>query len=282
MTPSSGIIVRVALIAIILSCPAVVSAATRVFYDDFESGNTNLWSQDDYRNLCQVVTVAADSGAGPASGSKMLRCNWDGSAAWNDPASYETLRLSAWDANNELFLRFWLRPDDNAKDHPANGPKIWRLAASNDMSFWAMNFRDGIANGAMYNSLGNQIGSTYWGGASNLSNGAWHEFEMYIKQGSTDGIIRYWEDGVMQYEALNANTTQSGGTWAPLYISSNWSGAPGCCDHDAVNYLYWDHFEIFSDVTSGDPTSGLMSDGSIQVTSSDTTPPAAPTGLVIE
>jgi len=267
-----------------ISLASGASAAGRVFVDGWEAGNTNLWDQDDTRNKCNAVTGAADGGVGPRGGAYMVRCNWNGVVAWNDPASYETLRLNSlgFSGGNELFLRFYLRVDNNAKDHPADGAKIWRLAAANDISFWALNFRDGSANGALYNSVGNQIGGTFWGGLSTLSNGQWHKYELYIKNGTTDGIARYWEDGQMQWEAQNVNTSQPGGVgaWAPFYVSSNWSGAPGCCDHDTTNYLYWDDFEVFSDTGTGG--SGSMSAGTITQGASDTTPPAAPTGLGVE
>src|SRR5258706_12799771 len=80
-------------------------AAGRVFYDGFESGNTNLWEQDDFRNRCQVVTTAADGVVGPFAGSRMLRCNDNGVAAWNDPASFETLMISSVNYSQELFIR---------------------------------------------------------------------------------------------------------------------------------------------------------------------------------
>ena len=259
-------------------------ASGRVFYDGWEAGNTSQWVQDGSRNKCNAVTSAADGGVGPLSGAYMVRCNWNGVVVWNDPAAYETLRLSSlgFSGGSELFLRFYLRVDNNAKDHPAWGPKIWRLAAANDLSFWAMNFRDGSATGSLYNNVGNQIGGTFWGGLSTLSNGQWHKYELYIKNGTTDGTARYWEDDQMQWEAVNVNTSQPGGVgaWAPFYMSSNWSGAPGCCDHDTTNYLYWDDFEIYSDTGSGG--SGLMSAGTMTQGGGDTTPPAAPTGLGVQ
>lgn len=273
---------RLALIACLVWAGSA-QAAGRTFFDDWESGGTGSWSQDGSRNRCNVVTSAADGGVGPQTGSYMLRCNWNGVVAWDDPAAFETLRLSSFgfSGGSEIFFRFYIRVDNNAKDHPANGPKIFRLVGS---SFWALNFRTGTANGSLYNGADNQIDGTFWGGSNTLSNGQWHKLEMYIKNGTTDGVVRYWEDDVMQYEATSVNTSQSGGVsnWAPFYISSNWSGAEGCCDHDTSNYLYWDNFEIYSDTASG--ATGSMSAGTITQGGGDTTPPVrsngAPTGAL--
>jgi hypothetical protein len=280
MRPSN--IIPILFLLTFITPPLSVSAATRVFYDGYESGNTNLWSQGDFRNRCQVVNVAADGGAGPQSGSFMLRCNWNGLVAWNDPASFETLVLDSWPANQETFLRFWIRPDDNAKDHPANGPKIWRMDATevSGCSFWAMNFITGQTAGAIYSSPCEQIGPTFWGGSDMSTDDGWHKLEFYIKQGAP-GIFRYWEDDVLMHEVTNATVFTPGGDWYPFHISSNWSGEEGCCDHDAANYLYWDGFEVYSDDIGGAPTTGLMSDGSITI-GTDTPPPAAPSGLGVQ
>lgn len=253
----------------------LANAAGRVFYDGFEDGTTNKWQQDSYRNKCTVITVAADGGAAK-SGSRMLKCNWNGVVAWNDPASFETLVLDNYSYASEILFRFWIRPDANAKDHPANGAKILRVGRE---SFWALNFRDGLANGSFWSSAA-QLGGTFWGG-SNLSDGKWHKLEFYIKQG-TNGAFKYWEDGVLKHSATNINTMPADGKWSPVYISSNWSGADGCCDHDTTNYLYWDEFEIYTDTGSG--ATGSLADASISAGGSSPPPvaaPPAPTGLGI-
>lgn len=251
-------------------------AASRVFYDGFESGTTNAWSQDDYHNKCTVVSVAADGGS-PRSGSYMLRCNWNGTVAWNDPKGFEALKLNGWNYTSEFLIRFWIRRDANAKDHPSEGPKYYRIGANG--SFGAMHFRDGYQKAEFYNSTGGQIGKTFWGSGSKAGNGSWHKVEIYVKNGTSNGVVRLWEDGIKVWEAVNVNTTQTGGSWAQFYISSNWSGAAGCCDHDAINYLYWDDFEIYSDTGTG--AIGSLADASIS--SSTSTPVIGnPSNLKVE
>src|SRR3989344_4064698 len=247
---------------------------TRVFYDGWESGNTNLWGQSDFRNKCPVVTSALDGGAVP-HGTRMLRCNWNGVVAWNDPASFEALVLNSWNYSTELLVRFWVRTD-TSDFNGLSGPKYFRIgtdSTGSTVSFMAMHVGGG-QQGGFYNDTG-QIGGTFWGGGSDAANGAWHEVELYVKVHASNGAVRLWEDGVMLWEATNTNTILSNG-WTPFFLSSNWSGAEGCCDHDTNNHLYWDDFEIFSDSTSGTAATGNLSDASIAV--GGTPPP--PTTLV--
>lgn len=42
-----------------------LQAATRVFYDGSEAGNTQLWANDGSRNRCTSVGVSSDGVAGP-------------------------------------------------------------------------------------------------------------------------------------------------------------------------------------------------------------------------
>lgn len=242
-------------VGMIVSVPGF--AAGRVFYDGFDS-NTNQWAQDDFRSRCTVAQSALDGGPGPKSGAGMVRCNWNGTLAWNSPDRYLTLKLPAWSYDREFLVRFWIRGDADATDHPVNGPKLWRLGP---YSSSGMKFRNGDEDAAFYN-VSSQIGSTYWG--KNPTPTAWHKYEIYVLQASSGGIIRIWRDDQLVKDITGANTTQSSGTWTPFYISSNWSGADGCCDHDANNHLYWDEFEIYSD--SGTGASGSLSDGSIAAT----------------
>lgn len=236
-------------------------AAGRVFYDGFDS-NTNQWLQDDYRNRCTVAQTALDGGPGPKGGAGMARCNWNGTLAWNAPDRYLTLRSPAWNYQREFLIRFWVRADQDATDHPANGPKVYRLGSNSpDSSYSGMNFRTGDENAAFYGTSG-QIGSTYWGRSPSIT--SWHKYEIYVRQGTSDGIVKIWRDDTEVKSITGANTSQSSGSWTPFYISSNWSGASGCCDHDANNHLYWDEFEIYSD--SGTGATGSLSDGSITAT----------------
>ncbi len=248
------------------------STATRVFFDGSESGNTNLWSQDSYRNKCVSVTSSVDGVAGPHTGSRMIRCNWNGQVAWNDPASYESLILDSWPYASDFLVRFWIRVDTNLSG--GEGPKYYRIGSNSSgptTSFGALNI-DGYQKLEFYNANSIIGGGAFWGEGSHAADHAWHEVELYIKQSSSGGIVRLWEDGAELVNFTNQNTVQSGGTWNPFYISSNWSGGTGVGADDTTNYVYWDDFEVYSDSSSGTAATGALSDASIQVSGSTPLP----------
>lgn len=253
-------------------------AAGRVFYDGFEDGTTSQWATDTGRNRCPVVSLAQDKTVGPRSGSRMLQCNWNGTVAWNNPANFETLILNSWNYSSEVLIRFWIRTD---KDFGGlSGPKFMRIgsdSAGSTLSFMGMHVGAGLT-ADFYNTTDGSIGNTYWGAGSDAANGAWHKIELYIKNSSTTGVMRLWEDGLKIWETVNTNTVLN---WRPFYISSNWSGASGCCDHDASNHIYWDEFEIYSDAGTGGV--GNLSDATITMGGgSGVSIPPAPTNLQVQ
>jgi hypothetical protein len=234
-------------------------AAGRIFYDGFESGNTNLWSQDDYRNRCTVVTSSADGVAGPFAGTQMARCNSDGTVAWNSPASLENLVLNSFSYTNEFFIRVRERIDNNldrASDH-ASPKKLLRIFNWTNLQSTYNDMYDGVLPNGLANTgiAGGTQFSTYWGGAAGDNTGkstGWHKVEYYI---NTSGTIKVWHDGVLVQNKTGLPTNNA--KWYPFNLISNWSDT-----HDATNYIYFDEFEVFSDTGSG--ASGLMSDATIQ------------------
>src|SRR3989344_1636262 len=253
-------------------------AYTRVFYDGSEAGNTNLWQQDGFRNRCQSVTSSADSLAGPYAGSRMSRCNWDGVVAWNDPAGFETLVVNSVSYANEIFYRAKLRIDQNVEKTNGSPLKMLRIF------YWDGNqstYRDMLEVAQFGSSLSNRgdgiiVATTYWGGAAGDNTGSsvgWHEVEYYINH--TTGSIKVWHDGVLIRNDIANLGSQK---WLPFYLSSNWSDA-----HDAVNYVYFDDFEIYTDSTSGTAASGSLANGDITTGTTppptDTQAPSIPTNL---
>lgn len=234
-------------------------AAGRVFYDGFESGDTNLWSQDDFRNRCQVVSVAADGVTGPFAGSRMVRCNENGAAAWNSPEAIESLVANV-PYTNEFLLRARLRVDRNLEKTGGSPTKImrfyhWTGDQSTYLDLFGVLIGDSISNQGV--AGGTQL-TTYWGGLDSAANSSsWHKVEYYINQSA--GTIKVWHDGVLIRN--NTGLKFNGVKWTPLYLMSNWSDA-----HDATNYTYFDDVEIFSDTGNG--ASGSMSDASISASGS--------------
>ncbi len=239
-----------------LALADVSYAAGRVFFDDFEDGTTNKWSQDDFRNKCTVVTSAADGVAGPYTGSRMARCNWNGAVEWNDPASYETLVLNSISYSNELFFRIRLRLDKNF-DRPGSGSvpaKILRIFTTspsyNDMI--EVVYDDGSLSSQCV--AGGTSCSTYWGQSNdNTANSSgWHTVEWYFNMST--GTMKVWHDRILvrNDNGLKLNNAK----WYPFYVGSNFSWT-----HDATSYAYFDDIEIYSDTGSG--ATGLLSDASI-------------------
>lgn len=254
-----------------MTVPLTSFAAGRVFYDGFESGDTNLWQKDSYRNTCSVVSSAVDGGA-PAVGSRMLQCNWNGTVPWNDPRAYESLVLPTWSYSKEFLVRARFRVDRDATDYPVYGPKWFRIGADGE-SYCAMSTRPGT-NCVFYSSGTRQIGSTYWGSDANpFWDARWHKFELYVKQDGSSGVVKVWIDGAKVWEASGI-TTPGDGSWARFWISSNWQ-TDGVHDrHDANNHVYWDEFEILSDTGAG--STGWLSDATASSGSSQQAASPAP------
>jgi hypothetical protein len=229
--------------------------AGRIFFDGFEDGTTNAWQRDDFRNRCQVVTLAVDRVTGPRSGSRMLRCNWDGTLAWNDPARFETLTIPTNNYSDELFIRAWLRLDQNM----SAATKLMRIYFDAGGVYHDLFESTWPGGGAgLRNEGANTFGNfnTYWGGASGDATkdnrAVWHKIEYYIRQST--GSIKVWHDGILVRNDSGHNF--QGVKWSPLYLTSN--AEPS----DATNHIYLDDIEIFSDTGSG--ATGTMSDATIQ------------------
>lgn len=255
----------------------VSHAASRVFYDDFEDGTTNKWSQDSYRNRCTVTTSAADGLKGAFAGSRMARCNWNGTVAWNSSAKYESLMINSVPYSNEIFYRFKVRLDNNVNRTDGSSLKLLRIY------YWDGNqatYRDIFATAfpgpSMNNrgNAGNTALTTYWGGAAGDNTGlsnSWHTVEYYFNHAT--GKIKVWHDKVL---IRDNNVSMGGQKWLPFYLTSNFEDA-----HDATNYIYFDNIEIYSDAGTG--ASGSMSDASIGGSGSSTaTPPPAPTNVRVQ
>ena len=262
------------ILAALLLAPTISISATRVFYDGSESGNTNLWSQVDYRNKCTSVTAPLDGGAGPYSGSRMIRCNWDGVAAWNSAESYEALSLT-WNYTNEFLIRLWVRSDS---DVDAKFGSKWLRLYNQGVNSFIMDGQMEQAGGPIYSNIESVDGSNTnynnWGSAL-LGNQSWHKAEIYVKHGvSNDAIFRVWVDGNLQHQRTGFSSNPAN-KWYPLIFVSNWSNNGPTWEHDNNNHTYWDEIEIFSDSTGGTAATGSMSDATVTVGGGggDTTPP---------
>lgn len=275
---TNRLILTLTLLLIFVAEPAL--ADTRVFYDDFESGNTNLWAEDHDR--CQVRTASFDGGPGPHAGTYMVSCNSNGVVPYNDSAAYESLSSGVHPYDRELFIRAWLRIDGNDFDRASDrgSPKkflrIFHWTGENSTYndiFDTANRGDSLTNEGV---AGGESFNTYWGTAGDNTNSDtanWHKIEYYFNLNT--GTIRVWHDGMMVRN--DSGLPLGNAPWLPVNLASNWSDS-----HDATNHVYFDDFEIFSDETGGTPVTGQLSDASVQVAGSDVIAPASPTGLMVD
>lgn len=244
-------------------------AAGRLFYDGFEDGTTNKWRQDDFRNLCQVVTASADGVAGPFAGTRMARCNWNGTTSVA-AETFENLVMST-NYTDEFFIRVRVRQDMNLERTIVSPNKHLRLFFYDQVVYHDL-FEDcASTSGGLSNkgsaSLAAQM-TTYFGGAAgdnSCSSSSWHKVEYWIKQST--GSVKVWHDGILVRN--DSGFDFLGQKWPDVYLMSNWSDS-----HDATNYMYFDEFEFYSD--NGTGAAGLMSDATIRVG------PSAPQNLRIQ
>lgn len=246
---------------ILLGVPSGSQAAGRVFFDDSEAGNTNLWNQDASRPKCTSVTTAADGLQGPFAGSWMIRCLDNGSSG-----VWETLASPSFSMTNEVLYRYRVRADSNHDSTSGSTHKIGRVFyftgdTATYVDVFGMFATVGSGNG-MYNDMildGNrQGGSLYWGDASgdDTANPAnWHTIMYYMNKAT--GVGKVWHDGILvRNHSSEPNINGEVGETGDFYITSNWEDA-----HDATNYVYFDNVEIFTDAGTGGV--GLMSDGTM-------------------
>lgn len=256
------------------------SSASRVFYDGFETGNTNLWSQVDFRDKCQAVQSSGDGGAAPQSGAWQARCNFNGTVEWNTGPRFETLHMSPT-FGNEYFLRLYIRTSPNLTSTGAlgdnTGPKLLRYFGGTYAGFLG---QEDVNPGTEPVDLAwshESPGSSYSQyGLGQISRTGWTKYEMYFNK--TTDRHRIWIDDVLVRDVTSEDLAQFNGE---LDIVSNWSGADGTRVHDDTNYMLFDEIEVFSETGSG--ANGSLSDGTIvQGGGADTTAPAVPTGLAVQ
>lgn len=275
-------LIRVLALIMIVASPAW--GASRLFYDGFESGNSNLWSQEGSHTRCPVVGSSADGLAGTHAGSYMARCNWssDGNSAGS--GTWEALVRNGprSEYGSEVLWRWWFRRD--ASLNGGTGPKLFRIATG--YSFGDLTVNNNPTTGSFEAAIFDANGSSfcrYWG-VDTVGDLAWHKIELYIYSHPSAGIVRMWVDSNLVKECTGMNTAVPGTatdfygynvSWTSYIFPSNWSASDGCCAHDATNYAYWDDFEIFSDSTGGTAATGSMSDATVTVGGGggDTTPP---------
>lgn len=245
-------------------------AGTRVFYDGSEAGNTNLWSQADYRDKCTSVTSSADGLTGPFAGSRMIRCNTNGTVAWNTPKWFESLVIDSFPYTNEFLFRVRVRVDENHARSGDSTKKILRWFSG------SLDYFDSIHSNAGLKNEGPITSGSYWGNATGdntASSSKWGKVEVYYN--NSTGRLKEWHDGIL----IRDETVRLSDKWYPFYLTSNYEQVP---TNDSTNYVYFDEIEIYSDSSSGSPATGSMADAMITASGSSTpTPLGSPNNLII-
>jgi hypothetical protein len=279
---STRIVLAISLVGGVLS-PSQSIAAGRVFYDTFDSGTASIGHVQP-ATACRVVTTAVD-GRAPFRGNYQGECNWDGSKVYPD-ATYTAFMLPTWTYTREFFVRVFVRYA--ADVDVVDGAKFLRLYPNTGDSFY-LGGMPGRPMFSYFESINGSTGPISYGGDKVFADGNWKRVEVYVKEnlpGQTDGVVRVWQDGVIQIDKANIVTVTPNGRWYPLHLMSNWSSNPGW-EHDANNHVYWDEIEVYSDAGLGGI--GSMSDASIEMDpnrlpqpSPGITPPSAPTAISVQ
>ena len=258
--PISALLCALVMLGVGLLGSSGALAAGRVFFDGFEDGTTNQWSQIGTREKCTIVTTALDGGSAAHSGTRSARCNMNGAVDFSDNASFSIMQKSVPEASEYLY-RLWSRADSDVDVQ--DGSKLLRLQGEG-CSEINYTFEDGANPGASFytarecNTAELSFGRDTTGGWPKT---AWRKWEIYIKDHATQGVVRFWVNGVMQREAVNVNTSSASWSWGWFATLSNWSSNPGW-EHDANNHIYIDDWEVFTNLGTG--MTGNLSDATAQ------------------
>jgi hypothetical protein len=110
----------------------------------------------------------------------------------------------------------------------------------------------------------------------------WHKMEAYIHAGSgnnaEDAVCKLWIDDVLIFEDYAILSSAEAISSAPIEYMAGWPGSTsGTADGSAPFQL--DDFEIFADIPSGgEPTTGSMEDGTIEVIGAEPPSEGSPLG----
>ncbi|QQR78686.1 MAG: hypothetical protein IPJ68_00140 [Candidatus Moraniibacteriota bacterium] len=259
--------------------PHSALAAGRVLTDGFESGNNNLWSQNPLgKNKCPVVIQSTSVGSvAPHTGSYAAQCNWT-NLDWQDPNFYNANFFESSNYTSDVFIRFWVRYDNDVDLN--TGSKLLRFGDLGG-SFCDFQLEQGVSAGVICQIYAVRGGNANWlspncySAATNIRQ--WNKFEIYIKEG-VSGQAKVWLNDNLFCDR-SGNTTQDE-SWARVNAVSNWSNEVGW-EHDMNNHTYFDDWEIWTD-NANEAHTGTMAGGDIAANGTDTTPPAAPTGLGVQ
>lgn len=237
------------------------------------TGSGSNVASDSYGTYEEQITAVANYSGGV--GGKGQR-HWigDGGASNNSGS----LKIAFNNAQTELWVRFYMRFETGLQWNTLTEYKILYINTgySNALIF-AFDNADKIG----VSKVGSGQGFSQTGGwntvmanggtdinGNKTSDGQWHAYEVHMKADTngTDGISEVWVDGIKKASFTNLNLGGSTG-WTTILIGSN-ARTPS---NGRVMYVDYDDIAV--------STTGYI--GPITGGATDTTPPSAPSGLVV-
>lgn len=255
-----------------------------LFEDDFESetsdwecGDGQLSAWDEGYMTCNSTSGFGyewKMGAGHNSGNAVY--SWKKSGVPNGYRSESEKWLSGAELSNEVYHRWYMKVPPASEYNKAidEGFKLWRYIArengySNPPEVYLNVSGPTFASG---NLVTYDIGNSYkvLTPISNFNDGAWHCHELRLKlndDGSTNGIIEYWLDGVKRasHTGLNFDNVPN------MQVYRIGVGIGNVSDSDWYQ-TEWSAIG-FDDV--------VLSTEYVGLESSDIIPPNSPTGLSV-
>ena len=161
-----------------------------------------------------------------------------------------SLGYDAGKAYKTVFHCFWLKVDPGFDNNGNTGTKFgfsWTpLTGGANYSHYYINLFRGTTGemGVNLESAGavlNRNTRTKFAWAAHF--GEWHKFEILTvsnSQGNADGIIRFWVDGVLDYQATNVkffldNVAPAG--WNQFTVVGTYGGGTNLVPHNMFAYL---------------------------------------------
>jgi len=236
-----------AAIVLVLALVFPTWAATQLFSDGFESGNTSAWTE-----CSQSVQTAQKH-----SGTYAMQ--------YNGTSEFLCIKNISGSLMTEVYVSFWNRWPSVTS---GGWNHMWRLRPAGGSSP-ELDCEWNRANGSFFQCpfLGFGVGYNVTGGdpyASHYGSGQWFRTEMHViwnTPGQANGTFRYWVNGVA-WKDLTSQNMRSSGNVSAIYAISNFDASSNVT-------AYLDDVEVWN----GCPPSGATCSGGAP------SPPAAPTDL---
>lgn len=142
----------------------------------------------------------------------------------------------------EGYVGMWWKPSESWQNHPSNVNKIFFIFGSAGHIIPVMY---GTGGGTFQLRVAPEWGGWSWltpnVGSGNITLGQWHRIEVYFKQQTSGGIIRWWMDGNLIGNYTNVSFPSSM-QFEELQIAPTWGGVGGT--KSKQDYFWFDHVHL--------------------------------------